>query len=183
MLVRGAAFFADAFFVALVPPAAFLVVVLAADLRVVFFVAFFVVLLAAFLVAFFVVFFAGADFLAGAFLAGADFLAGGFFVVFFAGADFLAGAFFVGFRADAPVAFLAAAPVDFLTGAFFVDLAVAFFAGVRPEDFLADFLAVERFVATLPSPSLHSDRDGSHPLRGHGEPTQPLVHPVGRHGQ
>lgn len=145
---RGAAFFADAFFVAFVPPAAFFVELRAADLAVAFFVAFFV----AFLVVFFAAFFAA------------------FFVVlavdFLAGEDFFAGAFFADLRGVAPLDFLAVEAAGFLVVAFFVDLAGAFRAALRPEDFLADFLAVERFVATLPSPSLHSDRDGSHPLRG-----------------
>jgi hypothetical protein len=81
---RGAAFFADAFFVAFVPPAAFFVELRAADLAVAFFVAFFVV----FFVAFFAVFFAA--FLAGAFFAA--FLAGAFFAAFFV--DFFAAFFF-----------------------------------------------------------------------------------------
>ena len=158
---RGAAFVADAFFVAFVPPAAFLVELRAADLAVAFFVAF--------LVAVFVVFFA-AVFAAFFVVLAADFLAG---------ADFFAGAFFVALRVVAPLDFLAVEAADFLAVAFFVDLTGAFRAALDPEDFLADFLAVERFVATLPSPSLLSDRDGSHPLRGTEHRLDPSATPLG----
>ncbi|MDH4276850.1 MAG: hypothetical protein OEW83_02070 [Acidimicrobiia bacterium] len=150
---RGAAFVADAFFVAFVPPAAFLVELRAADLAVAFLVAF----LVAFFVAFFVVL--ATDFLAGA--------------------DFFAGAFFATLRVVAPLDFLAVEAADFLAVAFFVDLAGAFRAAPDLEDFLADFLAVERFVATLPSPSLLSDRDGSHPLRGTEHRLDPSATPLG----
>lgn len=182
-LERGAAFFADAFFVAFLPLAVFFVELRAADFRVVFFVAFLVV----FVAAFFVVVFAGlfADFLDVAFLAA-------FFVVFFAaflavlrvdvraGAAFFAAAFFVDARRVPAAVFLVAEPVvDFLAVAFFVDLAAAFLTGWRPEDFLADFLAVERFVATLPSPSLAFGPGRISSTEGHENRLDPSSTPSG----